>query len=108
MRAIDERYYGRVGRTIVLEHAPGEVPFLNDVIGEIDLARPESEVTTGFTYRHARIPRERADEYVARLYALTLEFIDEPRGGDVEYGLYVGLFPTTRQVAPARDEEFTA
>ncbi len=108
VRAIDERYYGRVGRTIVLEHAPGEIPFLNDVIGEIDLARPESEVTTGFTYRHARIPRERADEYVARLYALTLEFIDEPRGGDVEYGLYVGLFPTIRQVAPARDEEVTA
>jgi len=108
VRAIDERYYGRVGRTIFLEHAPGEVPFLNDVIGEIDLARPESEVTTGFTYRHARIPRERADEYVARLYELTLEFIDEPRGGDVEYGLYVGLFPTIRQVAPARDEEVTA
>jgi len=107
VRAIDERYYGRVGRTIVLEHAPGEVPFLNDVIGEIDLARPESEVTTGFTYRHARIPRDRADEYVARLYALTLEFIDEPRGGDVEYGLYVGLFPTIRQVAPARDDGVT-
>jgi DNA-binding transcriptional ArsR family regulator len=108
VRAIDERYYGRVARTIVLEHAPGEIPFLNDVIGEIDLARPESEVTTGFTYRHARIPRERAAEYVDRLYALTLEFIDEPRGGDVEYGLYVGLFPTIRQVAPARDEEVTA
>jgi hypothetical protein len=31
---------------------------------------------------------------------LALEFVAEPRGGDVEYGLYIGVFPTTRRVAP--------
>ena len=28
VRAIEERYYGRTGRTIVLDHGPGEIPFL--------------------------------------------------------------------------------
>jgi len=105
VRAIEERYYGRSARTIVYKHEPGVIPFLEDVIADIDLTRPEEEVTAGFTFRHARIPRERADEYVARLHSLALEFIAEPRAGDVEYGLYIAMFPTNRQIAPADAED---
>src|SRR3954449_11248771 len=105
VRAIDERYYGRVGRTIVFEHGPGEIPFLEEMLSEIDLSLPDDKGTGGFTYRHARIPRERVEEYVDRLFQLTLEFIDEPRGGDVEYGMYVGVFPTNRQIAPTTQEQ---
>ena len=105
VRAIEERYYGRVARTIVFEHEPGEIPFLQDMVSEIDLERSDDETTGGFTYRHARIPRDRAQEYIDRLYEITLEFIDEPRDGDVEYGMYVGVFPTKRHVAPPADEE---
>ena len=106
VRAIEERYYGRVGRTIVFDdHSPGEVPFLHEMLSEVDLERSDDETTGGFTYRHARIPRERAQAYIDRLYELTLEFIDEPRDGDVEYGMYVGVFPTNRQIAPATEEE---
>ena len=104
VRAIEERYYGRTGRTIVIDHEPGEIPFLQDVVNEIDLARVDAEATAGFTFRHARIPRDRADEYIERLYALSLEFVDEPRGGDVEYGFYFGVFPTNRLVAPTPGE----
>jgi DNA-binding transcriptional ArsR family regulator len=103
VRAIEERYYGRTGRTIVIDHEPGEIPFLQEVVNEIDLARPDDEAASGFTFRHARIPRERADEYIERLYALSLEFVDEPRQGDVEYGLYFGVFPTNRLIAPVAD-----
>jgi DNA-binding transcriptional ArsR family regulator len=105
VRAIEERYYGRTGRTIVFSHAPGEIPFLDDVIRDIDLTRPETEVTAGYTFRRARVSRERADEYIRRLYDLTLEFVDEPRDGDIEYGMYVALFPTVRNIAPSADEE---
>jgi DNA-binding transcriptional ArsR family regulator len=105
VRAIDERYYGRTGRTIVFEHASGEIPFLNDVLAEADLQLPDEVASGGFTYRHARIPRERADEYVQRLFEITLEFIAEPRAGDIEYGMYVGVFPTNRQIAPTAGEE---
>jgi DNA-binding transcriptional ArsR family regulator len=105
VRAIEERYYGRVARTIVFDHGPGEVPFLQEMLSEIDLGLPDDKATGGFTYRHARIPRERVDEYVERLYRIALEFIDEPRDGDVEYGMYVGVFPTNRQIAPTTQEE---
>ena len=103
VRAIEERYYGRTGRTIVLDHGPGEVPFLNEVLAEMDLQYPDDLATGGFTYRRARIPRERADEYIARLFQVTLDFIAEPREGDIEYGLYVGMFPTNRRIAPPLD-----
>jgi DNA-binding transcriptional ArsR family regulator len=100
VRAIEERYYGRTARTIVFEHAPGEIPFLDDVVAEIDLDLADTLQAGGFTYRHARIAPERAAEYVQRLFQITLEFIDEPREGDVEYGLYVGMFPTKRRIGP--------
>ena len=97
VRAVEERFYGRTARTFGFEHDKGEIPFLDDVVRDIDVtAHARHDITTAFTFRHARIPLARAEEYRERLYALTLEFIDEPRDGDVEYGLYVALFPTNR------------
>lgn len=96
-RAVEERFYGRVARTIGVPGQPGELPFLRSVLADVDLDRPDADdLAGGFTFRHARIPTERAKEYVERLYALSLEFVAEPRDGDVEYGMYVALFPTNR------------
>jgi hypothetical protein len=105
VRAIDERYYGRTARTIVFEHPSDEIPFLNDVLAEADLQLPDETVAGGFTYRHARIQRERVEEYVQRLFEITLEFIAEPRDGDIEYGLYVAMFPTNRRIAPVATDD---
>jgi DNA-binding transcriptional ArsR family regulator len=97
VRAIDERFYGRTGRTIVYGDHAGEFPFLSSVLADADLERADgTTATSAFTFRHARIPLARAEEYAQRLYDLSLEFVDEPRDGDVEYGMYVALFPTNR------------
>lgn len=98
VRALEERFYGRVARTIVFpDHVDGEIPFLDAVLRDIDLERTADKAyASTFTFRHARIPRERAAEFAQRLDALALEFIAEPREGDVEYGLYLALFPTNR------------
>ena len=108
VRAIDERLYGRAALTYVLPDRPGdEIPFIRDVLAEMDverLAHGGRHATS--TYRHARIPEHRAREFADRLQELALEFADEPRGGDTEFGLYLALFPTNR--LPARrphDEE---
>lgn len=99
VRAIDERLYGRAARTYLLPHAPGEIPFLRDLVAEVDLDRMANAATAGVsTYRHARIPADRVVEFGARMMQLALEFVAEPRGGDTEYGLYLALFPTTRRV----------
>ena len=108
VRAVEERFYGRTARTFMLPGTPGQLPFIAEVTNEADLGRldaldaadPEgvhaAEWGT-FTYRRVRLPHERVAEYTRRLNALALEFIDEPRAGDVEFGLYLGLFPTNRQ-----------
>lgn len=103
VRAVEERFYGRTARTVVFpDHVDGEIPFLDALLSEIDLDRTgdQTEAST-FTLRHARIPRDRAQAFVQRLDALALEFIAEPRAGDVEYGLYLALFPTNRLAPPA-------
>ena len=111
VRAVDERFYGRVALTYRVPHEPGEMPFLRDVVTEIDLARMRRDSehgAGGVTYRHARIPAERAAEFDARLLALALEFTNQPRGGDTEYGMYLALFPTNRTIGsgnlPPTDE----
>ena len=102
VRAVQERYYGRAGRTIVFPGTPGEMPFLADVLADVDLEALSADDCAGeFTFRHARITPDRAREFVARLEALALEFTRLPRGGDVEFGLYLALFPTNRLVAPS-------
>jgi DNA-binding transcriptional ArsR family regulator len=105
VRAIEERFYGRVARTFNFPGTSGELAFLDTVVAEVDHRRLDDaadrrEGKDGslgtVTYRHARLPPDRVAEYSRRLHALALEFVDEPRSGDIEFGLYVALFPTNR------------
>ncbi len=106
IRAVEERFYGRVALTYVIPRRPGELPFLDAVAAEVDIDRlhgPKHDGVGGATYRHARIPADRAQEFDRRLLDLAIEFSDAPRGGDTEYGMYLALFPTKRRIAPRPD-----
>lgn len=97
VRALEERFYGRVARTISFPRTGEGLPFFADAEAEADFdLMARDEAAAGFTLRHARIPREVAEEFAARLDALAIEFSSLPRGGDVEYGMILGLFPTAR------------
>ena len=107
VRAVEERFYGRTALTFMIEGAPGELGFLRDVVAEVDGDRLREVAASGkaddgawgtATYRHARIPHDRVAEYTRRLHELSLEFVEEPRDGDVEFGLYLALFPTNRRI----------
>jgi DNA-binding transcriptional ArsR family regulator len=106
VRAVDERFYGRTGRTILFpDHAhDGDLPFFADARAIIDLEAPQPEQVGGFTLRHARIAPEDAAEFHRRLMDLALEFVSHPRSGTREYALLAGIFPTTRPVAPPQGE----
>lgn len=104
VRAIDERFYGRTALTFVLPHGPGEAPFIRDVLADMDTTLMSEGTTFGTgTYRRARIPLDRVAEYGERLHQLALEFAEEPRTGETEFGLYVTIFPTNR--VPPRPAE---
>jgi DNA-binding transcriptional ArsR family regulator len=97
VRAVNERFYGRAARTINFHHSRGDLAFVSDALAEADFDRLAAKDPGAYaTLRHARIPAAEADEFAARLNALALEFIALPRGGDVEYGLLIAVYPTTR------------
>ena len=107
VRAMEERFYGRTARTIQFPGSSRDksehraMPFLDDARAEYD-ADASGHGACESTLRHARIPRDRAEEYGRRLMELALEFSAEPRGGDVEYGLLIALYPTNRRKGKPR------
>ncbi len=105
VRAIDERFYGRTGRTIVI--GKGVTPdfserqsMLHDAIAEVPT---EAEVLS--TLRHVRIPAEQADAFFERVVELAEDFTRLPRSGEAVYGFVAAVYPTNQPVLPASVEE---
>lgn len=95
VRAITEKYYGRTGRTIVLQAAPKrEDPmwFVHDALRGMQIV--SGDPLPMFTSRVARVPVDRAVEFSERIMELAEEFIALPRSGDTVYGFLAGVYPT--------------
>jgi DNA-binding transcriptional ArsR family regulator len=95
VRAMTEKYYGRVGRTIHFSKpATNDDPlwFVHDALKPI--TQDESHPLPMFTSRVARIPIERAVEFSERIMEVAQEFIEIPRDGDTVYGFLAGVYPT--------------
>ncbi len=95
VRAMTEKYYGRVGRTIIMV-GPGEMSdplfMVHDALRDVRVVK--GEPLPMFTTRRARIPESRAVEYASRLAKLAAEFAAEPRHGERVYGMLAGVYPT--------------
>jgi DNA-binding transcriptional ArsR family regulator len=111
VRAIDERFYGRTGRTINIGVArrPGEAT-TPVCVNQLSVAAAESvhaheDDTLYSTLRHVRIPRESAAEFWRRAEGLVREFTSLPRQGETVYGFAVGLYPTDQPVLPEPEKE---
>jgi DNA-binding transcriptional ArsR family regulator len=114
VRAIEAKYYGRTARTFLLtskfdtdlEISPDY--FLTSAASEFAKAAQtsdfEQESPMMSTLRYARIPEERAAEWIMRMGELTQEFASEARGGDVTYGMLVAFYPTDRPHLPTEGE----
>lgn len=111
VRAIEERYYGRVARTIYI----GALSSAEDiatvaVIDGVATAYRESRPAHGAddlrcTLMHARIPIEDVRAFWAEVQALARTFAQIPRAGDQVYGFVAGLYPTDAPTLPERDDE---
>ncbi|WP_018785622.1 helix-turn-helix domain-containing protein [Micromonospora sp. CNB394] len=109
VRAIEERFYGRVARTYyvgALSRAEDEqvVSLINGLAGaaaESAAAHAADELRC--TLVHARIPIEDAREFWAEVQALARRFVQIPRAGDQVYGFAAGLYPTDAPTLPDTD-----
>jgi DNA-binding transcriptional ArsR family regulator len=103
VRAIDERFYGRVARTIVI--GDGAMPAGARMRSFLTEAHYEAIETADdgmrSTIRHARIPKERRDEFWKRVTDLADEFVTLPRDGDTVYGFVAAVYPTDLPTLPA-------
>ncbi|MDH3753534.1 MAG: winged helix-turn-helix domain-containing protein [Acidimicrobiia bacterium] len=104
VRALEAKYYGRTARLFLLgdtkKAGVDNDPSLSRPIDEINAVMhdPDLAARPGMTTaRYARIPADRAQEWIDRLAALGDEFAGQARDGTTTYGVFLSVFPTTRK-----------
>jgi DNA-binding transcriptional ArsR family regulator len=113
VRAIDERYYGRTGRTlyvgVVRRRGDNETPVcINGLSVAAAESVPAHEADLLYTtIRHARIPAQLAAQFWQRVETLIREFTELPRSGDTVFGFAAGLYPTDYPILPEANDEST-
>ncbi len=110
VRAIDERYYGRTGRTfyVGVVRRPGDTTTpvcINGLSVAAAESVPAHEADRLYTtLRHARIPAQHAAQFWQDVEALIREFTQLPRSGDTVYGFAAGLYPTDHPTLPEANQ----
>lgn len=97
VKAIEERFYGRTGHTIVISPTdqPAGLAATNLLADGSAEAGPAAERDAlRCTLRHVRIPTDAADAFWGRVLELADEFTRLPRTGDVVFGFAAGIYPT--------------
>ena len=106
VRAIEERYYGRVARTLYIGvlTRPEDKRVVSAING---LARAAAESGPAHeadelrcTLVHARIPIEDVRSFWAQVQEVARGFAQIPRSGDQVYGFVAGLYPTDAPTLP--------
>lgn len=109
VRAITEKYYGRVARNLRFNEPLqryGVSPY--SILEEaIDQAVPEpiegSDVLPTFLLEDARLPVRKAEEFVRRVEELAREFADAETPGERLWGFVAGVYPTNLPVLPEEE-----
>jgi DNA-binding transcriptional ArsR family regulator len=106
VRAIEERYYGRVARTLYVgaltraedKQVVAAMNGLAQAAAESAPAHAADDVRCMLL--HARIPIEEVRDFWAEVMELARRFAQIPRSGDQVYGFVAGLYPTDAPSLP--------
>ena len=101
VRAITEKFYGRVAHTVVFHG----IPESSDKLWMLHEAAERAVIEEGgvlpaTTLRYVRMSEEQAFEFWERVLELAVEFAKAPRGGDRVFGLLGAVFPTDEPTLP--------
>jgi DNA-binding transcriptional ArsR family regulator len=111
VRAIEERFYGRVARTLYIGvlSAPEDKQVVAAINGLADAAAEAAPAHAAddlrCTHVHARIPIEEVRAFWAEVQALARRFAQIPRSGEQVYGFVAGLYPTDAPTLPDPDSK---
>jgi DNA-binding transcriptional ArsR family regulator len=113
VRAIEERYYGRVARTLYIgvlsrpedKRVAAAINGLAQAAAESGPAHVADELRC--TLSHARIPIEEVRNFWTQVQELARAFAQIPRAGDQVYGFAAGLYPTDAPTLPDPDGDST-
>jgi DNA-binding transcriptional ArsR family regulator len=111
VRAIEERYYGRVARTIYIGvlNSPVDRQVVQAINGLAQAAAEAAPAHAADELRcmlvHARIPIEEVRVFWAEVQELARRFAQIPRSGEQVYGFAAGLYPTDAPTLPARTDD---
>jgi DNA-binding transcriptional ArsR family regulator len=106
VRAIEERYYGRVARTYYIGALtrPEDKEVVLAVNGVAQAAAESAAAHAADDLRctlvHARISIEDVREFWAEVQELARQFAQIPRAGEQVYGFVAGLYPTDAPTLP--------
>ncbi len=106
VRAIDERYYGRVARTFYVGvlNRPEDKQVVAAINGLAEAAAESAAAHAADELRcllvHARIPIEEVRNFWAQVQEVARQFSQIPRSGDQAYGFVAGLYPTDAPTLP--------
>jgi DNA-binding transcriptional ArsR family regulator len=110
VRAIEERYYGRVARTYYVGalNRPEDKQVVATMNGLAEAAAESAAAHAADDLRcllvHARIPREEVRDFWAQVQELARQFAQIPRSGDQAYGFAAGLYPTDAPTLPDAEQ----
>ena len=106
VRAIEERYYGRVARTYYIGalSRPEDKKVVAAINGLAEAAAEAAPAHEADELRcllvHARIPIEEVRNFWAEVQEVARRFAQIPRSGDQAYGFVAGLYPTDAPTLP--------
>ncbi len=106
VRAIEERYYGRVARTyyVGVLNRPEDKKVVAAINGLAQAAAEAAPAHAADDLRcllvHARIPVEEVRAFWAEVQEVARRFAQIPRSGDQSYGFVAGLYPTDAPTLP--------
>ena len=113
VRAIEERYYGRVARTLYVgvltrpedRQVVAAINGLTEAAAESVPAHAADELRC--TLVHARVPIEEVRAFWAQVQEVARRFAQIPRAGDQVYGFVAGLYPTDAPTLPDAERDLT-
>jgi DNA-binding transcriptional ArsR family regulator len=106
VRAIEERYYGRVARTyyVGVLNRPEDKQVVAGMNGLARAAAESAPANAADDLRcllvHARIPIEDVRSFWAQVQEIARQFAQIPRAGEQVYGFAAGLYPTDAPSLP--------